>query len=82
MSEFKVGDKLISKLSYNSLTLGKQYRINRINITTDTYYVEINDDRGQTWHYDIDDKNSGYYYADYFYTKSELRDMKLKELGI
>ena len=83
MSEFKIGDKLISKLSYNSLTLGKQYRINRINITTDTYYVEINDDRGQTWHYDIDDKDiCGYYYADYFYTKSELRDMKLNELGI
>jgi hypothetical protein len=69
MSEFKVGDKLISKTNDYSLTIGKQYRINRINITTDTYYVEINDNRGQTWHYDIYDKNSGYYYSDYFYTK-------------
>jgi hypothetical protein len=83
MSDFKVGDKLISKVNDCGLTKGKQYRINRITITTDAYYLDINDDHGNTWHYTItDDQNIAYYYADYFYTKSELRDMKLTELGI
>jgi len=82
MSEFRVGGKLISKVDDYSLTKGKQYMINHITITTDTYYVDINDDHGNNWHYDINNKNSGYYYGHYFYTNSEWRDMKLKELGI
>ena len=81
MSEFKVGDKLISKVNDCGLTKGKQYRINFIDF--DRSYLDLFDDYDNIWHYNInDDQNIAYYYADYFYTKSELRDMKLKELGI
>jgi hypothetical protein len=84
MSEFKVGDKLISKVNDCGLTKGKQYMISKIEIVVNTTYININDDNGDRWcfHTINNDKNIAYYYADYFYTKSEFRDMKLNELGI
>ena len=86
MSEFKISDKLISKVNDCGLTKGKQYMISKIEIVVITTYINIYDDHGDRWcfHTINNDKNIAYYYyyADYFYTKSELRDMKLNELGI
>jgi len=84
MSEFKIGDKLTSKANDCGLTKGKKYRIFDIEIVVNTTYININNDNGDRWcfHTINNDKNIAYYYADYFYTKSDLRDMKLNELGI
>jgi len=82
MSEFKIGDKLTSKANDCGLTKGKKYRIFDIEIIANLTYISIYDDHGNIWHYNINNESSAYYYVDYFYTKSELRDMKLNELGI
>ena len=83
MSDFKKGDFLISKTNDNGLTIGKHYEIiDEYISSTNMCYLGIIDDNSNYWNYHLIDTNDEYYYNKFFYNKSEIRDMKLKELGI
>lgn len=78
MIDFKKGDLLVSKTNDNGLTIGKHYEIVRI----EKGYYYIIDNYSNPWYYSIKKTTHNWYYNEFFYSKSELRDMKLKELGI
>jgi hypothetical protein len=76
---FEKGDILIAKTSsiynnHNKLTVGKEYVIK-------SKYGGLNiyDDTLKTWFFSTDE-NDIHYYAKFFYTKEELRDMRLSTL--
>jgi hypothetical protein len=76
---YRKGDILIGKTNSNdfSLTKGKDYKITRIGDD----FIYIMDDRSCERNYS-ESINSIFYIGYFFHTKSELRIMKLKELGI
>ena len=79
---FKKGEILVAKrnsiYSYKDcLTERKQYKIEKVlNLT-----LVITDDDHKKW-YLVCVEDDAYYYGNFFYTKKELRDIKLKEIGI
>ena len=79
MSDFKKGDFLVSKTNHNGLTIGKHYEIIELYISG---YIGIMDDNSNYWNYHISDTNDYYYYNKFFYNKSDIRDIKLRQLGI
>jgi len=78
MIDFKKGDFLVSKTNNNSLTIGTHYEIVRI----EKEYYYIIDNNSNPWYYSMKKTTHNYYYNKFFYNKSDLRDLKLKELGI
>ena len=74
---FNIGDKLLCKIdvnkSYLTLTKGVEYII--LSADIDVLYYKYNI---------IDDTNKDFYYIeefdDYFYTKNEVRKIKLEKL--
>jgi hypothetical protein len=76
---FKKGDILIAKTSsiynnHNKLTIGKEY------VIKNTYGgLNIYDDTLKTWFFSPDEYDI-HYYGKFFYTKEELRDMRLSTL--
>ena len=77
---YRKGDILIGKINAIdfSLTKGKEYKITRID---NNDFIYIMDDSFSERYY-LESINNEFYIGDFFYTKSELRIMKLKELGI
>ena len=75
MIEFKKGDFLVSKTNDTGLTIGKHYEIIDEYISSPNMcYLGIIDDNSNYWNYHLSDYNK------FFYSKSEIRDMKLKEI--
>ena len=87
---FKEGDILIAKgdslffVNRINLTTGNQYRINSIQKSPKSILntLTIIDDNGEPWFFFINNEDDEYYYGNFFYTKSECRDMKLTSIGI
>ena len=87
---FKEGDILIAKgdslffVNRINLTTGNQYRINSIQKSPKSILntLTIIDDNGEPWFFFINNEDDEYYYGNFFYTKSESRDMKLTSIGI
>lgn len=87
----KEGDILIAKgdnlffVNRIHLTTGNQYRINSIEKSSNFILTtfSITDDNGEPWFFFINTKEDDeYYYGNFFYTKNEIRDMKLTSIGI
>ena len=63
----------------NNFTGGKSYKLK--NIDGHHEYIFVYDDSGESWGFSTN-PNDTFYWVKYFYTKEELREGRLKELGI
>ena len=77
---YRKDDILIGKINsiVFSLTKGKEYKITRIDINN---FIYIMDDNYNERFYN-ESINDEFYIGKFFYNKSDIRIMKLKELGI
>lgn len=83
---FVVGDKLICKTGHELITgftTGRGYEITEIlykyNPSEYILFFKVADDLGTNWLFAINN-NHIYYHGKYFYTKEEIRDIRLKDL--
>lgn len=75
----EINPKFSNMIFNNDFTSGKSYKLK--NIDGHDQYIYVHDDSGESWTFSTDPNNT-FYWVKYFYTKEELREGRLKELGI
>ncbi len=79
----RTGDILTARASTQSpaLTAGRRYPITSDNAPDALFTIlTVSDDNGEPWLFFAQKPDDEYHYANFFYTKSETRDMRISEL--
>ncbi len=73
----KVGDKLICKSNINFFIKGGEYTIDKISSNDINLLIKLN--HNNYW-FNAERNSYSYFVWDYFYTKTELRKLKLDKI--